>query len=167
MRFVIITFLVAIVSLWSTKTSFSANETLEMTCQHVVFPKMHELILYVTLHNKGPKPVDVITYMPQPGLATRGGAWMFFLNSDWYAEDSVSEKRPIRERLLPVTLAPNEKTTFTSRYLLSTFPDLAPPNKNTSVACADKVEAQDAALYNVWGGNLSAQSTYAPFYKEK
>ena len=166
MRSVIITFLIGVVCLCSSTIAFSADDTLEMTCEHSVFTKMHELILYITLHNKGSKPIDVITYMPEPALATRGGAWMFFLSSDWYAVDRVSDKRPNRERLLPVTLSPNGSTTFTSRYLMNTFPDLAPPNQNTSVGCVYKVEPNDAALYNVWGGSLRAQSTYVPFYKE-
>ena len=167
MRSVIIAFLVAVASQWSTTTSFSANERLEMTCEHVVFPKMNEIILYITLQNRGSTPVDVITYMPKPAVAIRGGAWMFFMNSNWYAEDSVSKKKPIRARLLPVTLAPNETTTFTSRFLMTTFPDLAPPNKNTSVGCAYRVEPDDATLYNVWGGNVGAQSTCVSFYKDK
>jgi len=165
MRSVVTTFLAAVVCLWSTKTSFSANDTLEMTCEHSFFPKMQEVILYITLRNQGLTAVDVITYMPKPLLATRGGGWMFLLRSDWYMVNRESDKRPIRERLLPVTLAPNERTTFAARFLINTFPDMAPPNQNTFPDCTYKVEAEDAALYKVWGGELSVKSTYVPFYK--
>jgi hypothetical protein len=144
-----------------------AESNLEMTCEHTVVPEMPETILYITLHNKGTEPVDVITCLPSAGVAVRGGAWSFHLQSTWYAEDNGTQAIPIRERLLPVTIPPHQRITFTQRSIGQAFDKIPPIGKDTYVRCVYKVWDRDAKRYGVWGGELSSQSTYVPFYKDQ
>lgn len=144
-----------------------ASDDLEMTCEHTVVPENSEVILYVTLRNKASTPVSVVTCLPNTGVAIRGGTWMFSLSSNWYAEGAGSGDTPIRERLLPVTIASNQSCTFTQRFPTNTFKDIPPVNLSTYVACRYGVTEENARRYKIWGGQLTTQSTYVPFYEKK
>lgn len=144
-----------------------AGDDLEMICEHTVVPENSEVILYVTLRNKASTPVSVVTCLPNTGVAIRGGTWMFSLSSNWYAEGASSGETPIRERLLPVVIAPNQSCAFTQRFPTNTFKDIPPVNPSTYVACSYGVREEDARRYKIWGGQLTAQSVYVPFYEKK
>jgi len=146
--------------------SYAGNE-LEMSCEHTIIPETSEIILYVTLHNKASTPVSIITCLPNSGVAIRGGTWMFSLRSSQYAEGAGVGDIPIRERLLPVVIAPSQSFTFSQRFPTNIFKDLAPLNSSTYVACSYGVMESDARRYKVWGGQLTTQSTYVPFYEKK
>ncbi len=142
-----------------------ADSRIEMSCEHSYISEMQEIIIYYTLSNKTSEPIEVITCLPNAGVTIRGGSWMFSLQSTWYAKNSGPETIPLRERLLPVTIPPHQKITFTQRF--SSFGNIPQIDEKTYVSCQYKVMERDAERYKVWGGELITQSKYVPFYRSK
>lgn len=154
-------------SIWGAFALFAESPSLEMTCEHTVVPEMPEILIYITLHNRTSEPIDVITCLPNAGIAVRGGTWMFSIQSTWYAEEIGENKLPIRKRLLPITIPPHQRITFSQRFFGGIFDNIPQIDKNTYVQCLYKVWDRDAKRYKVWGGELMARSTYVPFYEKK
>ena len=142
---------------------FADSPFIEMTSEHSVIPQSPFVIVYVTLHNRTVKPIDVITCLPNIGASSRGGKWMLMIQSSIYGYES-DDHIPIKSRLLPVSIPPNKAITFSERIPIAFNPAI---DSNTFVEVQYKVSDGDAKRYDVWGGVLVTRSTFAPFYKTK
>lgn len=144
-----------------------ASGDLEMSCRHA-FANTSDgtyLVLYVTLRNRGDKPLDVVTCLPSPLFLYDMGGMTVSLTGDWPSDKPNQGETLIRERLMPRTLAPNEFTTFAVQYqmaALSSFPRIS---EDTPVTCRYGVGEANSKRYGVWGGRMAAKSTLVPFYE--
>ena len=142
---------------------FAGSPSIEMTCEHSIIPQTSFVIVYVTLHNRAAGPIDVITFLPNIGAASRGGNWMLMIQSSIYGYES-DDHIPIKSRLLPVSIPPNEAITFSERIPAVFGPVI---DSKTFVEVQYNVSEEDAKRYDVWGGVLVSRSTFVPFYKTK
>jgi len=146
-----------------------ASGDLEMSCRHA-FANTSDgtyLVLYVTLRNRGDKPLDVVTCLPSPLFLYDMGGMTVSLAGDWPSDKPDRGETPVRERLMPRTLAPNAFTTFAVQYqtvALSSFPRIS---RDTPVTCRYGVGEAYSKRYGVWGGRMAAKSILVPFYESE
>lgn len=147
----------------------AAGDALQLSCRHTFAkePGGLYIILYLTFHNTGTKPLDFFTLLQDPLFTFGEGSLSVHLNGDWPENEPGSGLVPIRERLLPRRLESGASTTIAVQYhmaVLISFPDIT---NDTPVHCSYRVSKDFAQRYSVWSGFLKAKSSFEPFYERE
>lgn len=147
----------------------AANDALKLSCRHSFAnePGGMYIILYLTFHNSGTTPLDVITCVPDPLFTFSKGALSVHLSGDWTEKDEESGMFPIRERLLPRRLDSGATATIAFQYHAAFYKSFPEITNDSPVICSYRVSEEYSRRYGVWGGRLEVKSAFDPFYEKQ